>query len=198
MIVFTGLVADLGTLEEIEAGTEGARLSIASALASEVQAGDSVSVNGVCLTATTVEGGRFSVEAMNETLQRTALGSAQPGDPVNLELAVRADSRLGGHIVQGHVDGVGTVSGTREEGIARVVTVEADPALLRYVVEKGSVALDGVSLTVARVDEGSFDVWLIPETLERTNLSAAAQGRPVNLEVDIVAKYVEKLVGAPS
>lgn len=198
MIVFTGLVADLGTLEEIEAGTEGARLSIASALASEVQAGDSVSVNGVCLTATTVEGGRFSVEAMNETLQRTALGSAQSGDPVNLELAVRADSRLGGHIVQGHVDGVGTVSGTREEGIARVVTVEADPALLRYVVEKGSVALDGVSLTVARVDEGSFDVWLIPETLERTNLSAAAQGRPVNLEVDIVAKYVEKLVGAPS
>ncbi len=196
--MFTGLVADLGTLEEIEAGTEGARLSIASALASEVQAGDSVSVNGVCLTATTVEGGRFSVEAMNETLQRTALGSAQPSDPVNLELAVRADSRLGGHIVQGHVDGVGTVSGTREEGIARVVTVEADPALLRYVVEKGSVALDGVSLTVARVDEGSFDVWLIPETLERTNLSAAAQGRPVNLEVDIVAKYVEKLVGAPS
>ena len=196
--MFTGLVADLGTLEEVEAGDEGARLSIGSALASEIQAGDSVSVNGVCLTATTVEGGRFSVEAMNETLHRTSLGSVQPGDAVNLELAVRADSRLGGHIVQGHVDGVGTVSGTREEGIARVVTVEADPALLRYVVEKGSVALDGVSLTVARVDEGSFDVWLIPETLERTNLSAAAPGRPVNLEVDIVAKYVEKLVGAPS
>ena len=196
--MFTGLVADLGTLEEVEAGDEGARLSIGSALASEIQAGDSVSVNGVCLTATAVEGGRFSVEAMNETLQRTSLGSVQPGDAVNLELAVRADSRLGGHIVQGHVDGVGTVSGTREEGIARVVTVEADPALLRYVVEKGSVALDGVSLTVARVDEGSFDVWLIPETLERTNLSAATPGRPVNLEVDIVAKYVEKLVGAPS
>jgi riboflavin synthase len=196
--VFTGLVADLGTLEAVETSDEGASLSIGSALAPEVQAGDSVSVNGVCLTATSVEGGRFDVEAMNETLQRTALGSAQAGDPVNLELAVRADSRLGGHIVQGHVDGVGTVSGTREEGIARVVTVEADPGLLRYVVEKGSVALDGVSLTVARVDEGSFDVWLIPETLERTNLSAAAPGRPVNVEVDIVAKYVEKLVGSTS
>jgi riboflavin synthase len=196
--VFTGLVADLGTLEEIESGDEGARLSISSALAGEIEAGDSVSVNGVCLTATALDGSRFSVEAMNETLQRSSLGSARAGDPVNLELAVRADSRLGGHIVQGHVDGVGTVSGSREDGIARVVTVEADPALLRYVVEKGSVALDGVSLTVARVDEHSFDVWLIPETLERTNLSQAAPGTPLNVEVDIVAKYVEKLVGSTS
>ena len=196
--MFTGLVADLGTLEEIESGEEGARLSISSALAGEIEAGDSVSVNGVCLTATALDGSRFSVEAMNETLQRSSLGSARAGDPVNLELAVRADSRLGGHIVQGHVDGVGTVSGSREDGIARVVTVEADPALLRYVVEKGSVALDGVSLTVARVDDSSFDVWLIPETLERTNLSQAAPGTPLNVEVDIVAKYVEKLVGSSS
>ncbi|MFM8560699.1 MAG: riboflavin synthase [Solirubrobacterales bacterium] len=198
MIVFTGLVADLGTLEEVEAGDEGARLSIASALVGEMESGDSVSVNGVCLTATEVGDGRFVAEAMNETLQRSSLGSARAGDRVNLELAVRADSRLGGHIVQGHVDGVGTVSGSREDGIARVVTIEADPGLLRYVVEKGSVALDGVSLTVARVDDSSFDVWLIPETLERTNLSAAAAGRPLNVEVDIVAKYVEKLVGSPS
>jgi riboflavin synthase len=196
--VFTGLVADLGTLEEIDSGEAGARLSISSALAGEIEAGDSVSVNGVCLTATALDGSRFSVEAMNETLQRSSLGSARAGDPVNLELAVRADSRLGGHIVQGHVDGVGTVSGSREDGIARVVTVEADPALLRYVVEKGSVALDGVSLTVARVDDSSFDVWLIPETLERTNLSQAAPGTPLNVEVDIVAKYVEKLVGSSS
>ncbi|MFM9139588.1 MAG: riboflavin synthase [Solirubrobacterales bacterium] len=196
--MFTGLVADLGTLEEVEAGDEGARLSIASALAGEMESGDSVSVNGVCLTATEVGDGRFVAEAMNETLQRSSLGSARAGDRVNLELAVRADSRLGGHIVQGHVDGVGTVSGSREDGIARVVTIEADPGLLRYVVEKGSVALDGVSLTVARVDDSSFDVWLIPETLERTNLSAAAAGRPLNVEVDIVAKYVEKLVGSPS
>ncbi|MFM9023631.1 MAG: riboflavin synthase [Solirubrobacterales bacterium] len=196
--MFTGLVADLGTLEEVEAGDEGARLSIASALVGEMESGDSVSVNGVCLTATEVGDGRFVAEAMNETLQRSSLGSARAGDRVNLELAVRADSRLGGHIVQGHVDGVGTVSGSREDGIARVVTIEADPGLLRYVVEKGSVALDGVSLTVARVDDSSFDVWLIPETLERTNLSAAAAGRPLNVEVDIVAKYVEKLVGSPS
>ena len=194
--MFTGLVADLGTLEEVEAGDEGARLAIASELVGEMEPGDSVSVNGVCLTATDVGDGRFVAEAMNETLQRSSLGSVRPGDRVNLELAVRADSRLGGHIVQGHVDGVGTVSGSREEGIARVVTIEADPGLLRYVVEKGSVALDGVSLTVARVDGSSFDVWLIPETLERTNLSAAAAGKPLNVEVDIVAKYVEKLVGS--
>lgn len=196
--MFTGLVGDLGTLEEVEAGDQGARLSIASALVGEMESGDSVSVNGVCLTATEVGDGRFFAEAMNETLQRSSLGSARAGDRVNLELAVRADSRLGGHIVQGHVDGVGTVSGSREDGIARVVTIEADPGLLRYVVEKGSIALDGVSLTVARVDDSSFDVWLIPETLERTNLSAAAAGRPLNVEVDIVAKYVEKLVGSPS
>ena len=196
--MFTGLVADLGRLEAVEATDEGARLVIGSGLAPEVEAGDSVSVNGVCLTATLVEEGRFSVDAMNETLDRTALGAARPGDAVNLELAVRADSRLGGHIVQGHVDGVGTVSAVREEGIARVVTVGADPALMRYVVEKGSVALDGVSLTVARVDADGFDVWLIPETVERTNLDSVAPGTPLNLEVDIVAKYVEKLVGAAS
>lgn len=196
--MFTGLVADLGAVEEVQAGDEGARLAISSELASEIEPGDSVCVNGACLTATEVGDKTFSVEAMNETLERTALGSARAGDRVNLELAVRADSRLGGHIVQGHVDGVGTVTGTREEGIAKVVTVEADPALLRYVVEKGSLALDGVSLTVARVDGSSFDVWLVPETLERTSLAGAGIGKRLNIEVDIVAKYVEKLVGAPS
>ncbi|MBU3674697.1 MAG: riboflavin synthase [Solirubrobacteraceae bacterium] len=193
--MFTGLVEDLGELEAIDAGSEGARLTIRSKLAPEIGAGDSVAINGVCLTATGIDGSSFDVEAMNETLARTALGSAEPGDRLNLELALRPDSRLGGHIVQGHVDGVGTVRGTREEGIARVVTIGADADLLRYVVEKGSVALDGVSLTVARVDGESFDVWLIPETLERTNLSAADSGAPVNIEVDIVAKYVEKLAG---
>ncbi len=193
--MFTGLVEDLGELEAIDAGSEGARLTIRSKLAPEIGAGDSVAINGVCLTATGIDGSSFGVEAMNETLARTALGSAEPGDRLNLELALRPDSRLGGHIVQGHVDGVGTVRGTREEGIARVVTIGADADLLRYVVEKGSVALDGVSLTVARVDGESFDVWLIPETLERTNLSAADSGAPVNIEVDIVAKYVEKLAG---
>lgn len=196
--MFTGLVEDLGTLEAIEAGADGARLTISSGLAGQVSEGDSVAVNGVCLTATGVDGSRFGAEAMNETLARTALGGVQPGDGVNLELALRADARLGGHIVQGHVDGVGTVTAVREEGIARVVTVSADGELLRYVVEKGSLAVNGVSLTVARVDGSSFDVWLIPETLERTNLASAGEGTPVNIEVDIVAKYVEKLAGGAS
>lgn len=196
--MFTGLVEDLGKLESVEAGAEGARLTISSSLAGGIAEGDSVAVNGVCLTATDVDGSSFGAEAMNETMSRTALGSLQAGDGVNLELALRADSRMGGHIVQGHVDGVGTVAATREDGIARVVTIAAGADLLRYVVEKGSVAVNGVSLTVSRVDDGSFDVWLIPETLERTNLDSAAEGTPVNIEVDIVAKYVEKLVGEKS
>jgi riboflavin synthase len=133
---------------------------------------------------------------MHETLRRSSLGSVEQGSSVNLELALRATDRLGGHIVQGHVDGVGVVAGTRAEGFARVVTVEADPPLLRYVVEKGSIAVDGVSLTVARVDDTSFDVSLIPETLERTTLGRAANGAIVNLEVDVMAKYAEKLLGA--
>ena len=139
---------------------------------------------------------RFGADVMQESLRRSALGAVEAGAGVNLELALRADARLGGHMVQGHVDGVGTVTGVRDEGFARVITVEAPGALLRYVVEKGSIAVDGVSLTVARVDDRGFDVSLIPETLERTTLGAAAPGRPVNLEVDILAKYVEKLTVA--
>ena len=132
---------------------------------------------------------------MHETLDRSTLGAVGAGAPVNLELAVRAADRLGGHIMQGHVDGVGTVAEVREDGFARVVTVRPeDPALLRYVVHKGSIALDGVSLTVARIDGESFDVSLIPETLERTTLGAAGAGTRMNLEVDVVAKYVEKLL----
>jgi riboflavin synthase len=132
---------------------------------------------------------------MHETLRRSTLGAVAAGARVNLELAVRAADRLGGHIMQGHVDGVGTVAAVREDGFARVVTVRAeDPGLLRYVVHKGSIALDGVSLTVARIDDESFDVSLIPETLERTTLGAAAAGARINLEVDVVAKYVEKLL----
>ncbi len=131
---------------------------------------------------------------MNETLRRSSLAEVRSGTKVNLELALAANARLGGHFVQGHVDGVGAVSAVRDDGFARVVTVEADPQLLRYVVEKGSITVDGVSLTVASIDEASFDVSLIPETLERTNLGTAAPGTPVNLEVDILAKYVEKLV----
>jgi riboflavin synthase len=192
--VFTGLVADLGTVAEVNATTDGVRLAILSPLAGELSDGDSVAVNGVCLTAVGVDGDRFAADVMNETLRRSSLAEVAAGAQVNLELPVRADDRLGGHIVQGHVDGVGAIRETREDGFARVVTIAADADTLRYVVEKGSIAVDGVSLTVTRVDEESFDVSLIPETLERTNLGAARPGAPVNLEVDILAKYVEKLV----
>jgi riboflavin synthase len=210
--VFTGLVEDLGTVTSVDATREGVRVAITSALAGELKEGDSVAVNGVCLTATMLKGGSrlapylralgtrlgggdlFGADVMNETLRRSSLSELEPGSRVNLELPVKPDSRLGGHIVQGHVDGVGAVAGIADDGFARRVTVAADPELLRYVVEKGSITVDGVSLTVASVNDTSFDVSLIPETLERTTLGATEEGTPVNLEVDIVAKYVEKLV----
>jgi riboflavin synthase len=191
--LFTGLVADLGTVAEVHSTNDGVRLAIESELARELSEGDSVSVNGVCLTAVGLCGDRFGADVMNETLRRSSLAEVQPGSRVNLELPLTPTARLGGHFVQGHVDGVGAIAAVREDGFARIVTIEADPGLLRYVVEKGSITVDGVSLTVARIDDHSFDVSLIPETLERTNLGAAAPGAPVNLEVDILAKYVEKL-----
>jgi riboflavin synthase len=209
--VFTGLVEDLGTVTSVAATRDGVRIAITSALAGELKEGDSVAVNGVCLTATMLKGGSrlapylralgtrrcngelFGADVMNETLRRSSLSELEPGSRVNLELPLKPDSRLGGHIVQGHVDGVGAVAGIADDGFARRVTVAADPELLRYVVEKGSITVDGVSLTVASVDDTSFDVSLIPETLERTTLGATEEGTPVNLEVDIVAKYVEKL-----
>jgi riboflavin synthase len=192
--MFTGLIEDLGELAELESNELGARLTIRSVLAGQLSEGDSVAVNGVCLTATEIDAESFSADAMNETLSRSSLGDAEPGSALNLELPVRANGHLGGHIVQGHVDGVGSIAATREDGIALVVTVAAAPELLRYVAEKGSIAVDGVSLTVARVDDQGFDVWLIPETTQRTNLGGAALGRTVNLEVDILAKYVERLL----
>jgi riboflavin synthase len=192
--VFTGLVADLGSVAALDATPDGVRLRVRTALAGELSDGDSVAVNGVCLTAVEPDRESFGADVMHETLRRSSLADVQAGTRVNLELPLRADERLGGHVVQGHVDGVGTIGAVREDGFARVVTIEADPALLRYVVEKGSIAVDGVSLTVAAIDETAFDVSLIPETLERTNLGTAAKGTPVNLEVDILAKYVEKLL----
>jgi riboflavin synthase len=188
--VFTGLVHRTGWVV-----SPGERLSIRAELIDLVP-GDSVAVNGVCLTATEVGDDGFDADVMPETLRRTSLGSLAEGDHVNLELPLRASDRLGGHIVQGHVDGLGTVEAVTEEGFARVVRIGAPPELLRYVVEKGSIAVDGVSLTVAEVDENGFSVSLIPETLERTNLGEAVEGRTVNLEVDVLAKYVEKLVPA--
>jgi riboflavin synthase len=194
--VFTGLVEDLGKVVSVEANDDGAVVTVSSALAAQVGEGDSVAVNGVCLTATRIEGESFAFDVMHESLRRSSLGALDAGSPVNLELALRADARLGGHIMQGHVDGVGSVSAVREDGFARIVTIDAAPEVLKYVVEKGSIAVDGVSLTVSRVDDTSFDVSLIPETLERTNLGGTEVDRTVNLEVDVVAKYVEKLVGA--
>jgi riboflavin synthase len=192
--VFTGLVQDLGTITVVDANAEGVRLAVRTTLSPEITEGDSVAVNGVCLTATDIVDGTFSADVMNESLRRTSLGAVGEGSTVNLELPLRPSDRLGGHFVQGHVDGVATVRELVEDGFARVVTFDAPADLLRYIVEKGSIAVDGVSLTVSAVDESSFSVSLIPETLERTTLGAAEPGRPVNLEVDVLAKYVEKLV----
>jgi len=191
-------VADLGTVAAVDAADDGVRLRVATALAGDLRDGDSIAVNGVCLTAIGADGDGFGADVMHETLRRSSLAEVTPGARVNLELPLRADERLGGHVVQGHVDGLGAIRAVREEGFARVVTIEADPALLRYVVEKGSIAVDGVSLTVASVDGDAFSVSLIPETLERTTLGAAGPGAPVNLEVDILAKYVEKLLPSSS
>ncbi len=192
--MFTGLVADLGEVKEIEHTGDGLRLTVTSRLAAEVGLGDSVAVNGVCLTATAVDGTAFTTEVMNETLRLSGLGEARVGSPVNLELAMRLDDRLGGHIVQGHVDGVGTVAEVLPDGFARRLTIKAPEQVLRYVVHKGSITVNGVSLTVAGSSDGSFTVSLIPETLERTNLGSAQPGDAVNLEVDVLAKYVERLM----
>ena len=192
--MFTGLVADLGTVTSVDATADGVRLAVSTALAPEIGEGDSVSVNGVCLTATAIAGGRFSADVMRETLRRSSLAEVAEGAEVNLERPLRAGDRLGGHVVQGHVDGVGTIAEVREDGFSRIVEISAPAETLRYVVEKGSIAVDGISLTVASVTDERFSVALIPETLERTNLGAAAPGQPVNLEVDVLAKYVEKLV----
>jgi riboflavin synthase len=192
--MFTGLVQERGRIVEVMPYDGGARLRIEAGCAAELSEGDSVLVSGVCLTATDPGRREFGADLSEETLGRTSLGALGAGDYVNLELAMRPADRLGGHIVQGHVDGIGTVAEVREAGLSREVLFDAPVELLRYVVEKGSVAVDGVSLTVTRVDGRGFEVALIPETLERTTLTDVAPGRRVNLEVDVIAKYVEKLV----
>jgi riboflavin synthase len=192
--MFTGLVAATGVVSTVERAGEGARLSVATPLAAELADGDSVAVNGVCLTARDAGEDSFAADVMAETLRRSSLGPLAAGDRVNLELPLRAGGRLGGHVVQGHVDGVGTVESLTDEGFARIVRIAAPEGILRYVVEKGSIAVDGVSLTVSAVDAEAFEVSLIPETLERTTLGALETGRSVNLEVDVLAKYVEKLM----
>jgi riboflavin synthase len=192
--VFTGLIEDVGTVESIDQGGDGVRLRISTQLGSQVGEGDSIAVDGCCLTATHVNGDGFETEAMNQTLSVTALGGIEEGSQVNLELAMKASDRLGGHIVQGHVDGVGTVISVEDDGFARRLRVELPPDLLRYVVDKGSITLNGVSLTIADLGDSWAEVSLIPETLERTNLTEAEPGSRLNVECDIVAKYVERLV----
>ena len=192
--MFTGLIQDVGEIRSLDTGPDGARLKIATSLAPEIALGDSVAVNGICLTATAVDDTGFETEAMNQTLTVTALGAVEAGDRVNLELAMRASDRLGGHIVQGHVDGVGEVTSLTDDGFAKRLRVGLDPVLLRYAIDKGSIALDGVSLTVAALGRDWLEVSLIPETLERTNLGTAAPGRKINVECDVIAKHVERLV----
>jgi riboflavin synthase len=195
--VFTGLVEDVGTVARVEprAGTCLIELRPAALPASELAIGDSIAVDGVCLTVTARDSEAFAVTAVDETLRRTTLGELAAGDPVHLERALRLGDRLGGHLVQGHVDGVGTIAGRRAAGDNLEVTVAAPPPLLRYVVEKGSIAVDGVSLTVVRADDNSFAVALIPHTVAVTALGQKEVGGRVNLEVDMIAKYVERLLG---
>jgi riboflavin synthase len=192
--VFTGLVQEKGTVAEVDRDSNGARISVTTGLAGELAEGDSVAVNGVCLTATRITPDSFGADVMEETLRRSSLGPLEAGGEVNLELALRAADRLGGHMVQGHVDGTGEVVSVTPEGFSSVVRISAGDEVLRYIVEKGSIAVDGVSLTVAEDGGDWFSVALIPETLDRTTLGSLEPGRRVNLEVDVLAKYVEKLV----
>lgn len=192
--MFTGLIEDVGTVETLERTDDGARLRVSSKLATDLALGDSIAVNGCCLTATSVGDGHFETEAMNQTLEVTALGDVEQGARVNLELAMRVNDRLGGHIVQGHVDGVGTVASVEDDGFARRIRVDLPTQLLSYVVDKGSITLNGVSLTVAELGDAWAEVSLIPETLERTNLGDLAPGDRLNVESDVIAKYVERLM----
>ena len=192
--MFTGLIADLGTVTALDRDPAGACIEIATVLVSQLREGDSIAVNGVCLTATEIGEESFQAQAMIETLERSSLGGLSDGSRVNLELPLRAQDRLGGHVVQGHVDGTGSISAVRDQGFARVIEIELEPRLMRYLVEKGSVTVDGVSLTISALGEDGFSVSLIPETQERTNLGATTEGAIVNIEVDVLAKHVERLI----
>jgi len=202
--MFTGIVAELGKVESVDSGNQGSRLRIATGLASELGQGDSVAVNGACLTATTVADGAFEADVMQQTLGLTTLGELAEGDAVNLELALRADDRLGGHVVQGHVDGTAELVSATDEGFARRLRFRLPADLLPLVVERGSIAIQGVSLTIAGLaptdDEGGdwIEVSLVSETLERTTLGALEPGDPVNVECDVLARYVQRLLPSVS
>ena len=193
--MFTGIVEELGVIRALRRGARSAVLSIgADTVLSDLKIGDSVAVNGVCLTATAVDGGGFTADVMHETLRRSSLGDLVPGSRVNLERALAANGRFGGHIVSGHIDGTGTIAEKRRDDNAVWYTVAAAPGLLRYVVEKGSIAIDGISLTVAAVEADRFSVSVIPHTAAVTLLGRKGPGDRVNLETDLIGKYVEKLL----
>jgi riboflavin synthase len=195
--VFTGIVRERGRVVSLAGGGDGLHIEIeASETAALTAIGDSVDVNGCCLTATAVQDGRFSVTAIPESLARSTLGELSEGDEVNLESPLRAGEPLGGHFVQGHVDDVGRVTAVEEEGESRRVWIEAAPEVLRYCVEKGSITVDGVALTITALRNDAFEVALVPHTLEITTLGSLAPGDQVNLEVDVLAKYVERLVAS--
>ena len=194
--MFTGLIAVLGTVERLAEGSTSCRLTVrAPQLLSGVKIGDSIAVNGVCLTVVHLRGDTFTADVMPETVRRTTLHLLQPGDRVNLEKALRPTDGLDGHIVQGHVEGVGTIQQIISEGNARVYRIQAPGELLRYIVEKGSIAVDGISLTVTETDDSGFGVSLIPHTAKMTTLGYKSAGDAVNLETDILARYVEKMLG---
>lgn len=192
--MFTGLVADKGKITSIAHGAESAVIEIQTKLRDELKIGDSISVNGVCLTAIELGTNSFKADVMVQTLKVTSLASLSVGEHVNLELATRADSRLGGHIVQGHVDGVALVKENSLGEKWNRFVIEVPPSLTKYIVNQGSICIDGVSLTVGEIKENSVTLWLIPETLEKTNLSEKSNGDKVNIEVDVIAKYVERLM----
>jgi riboflavin synthase len=193
--MFTGIVEELGTVVAVEDQGDAIRLTIgASTVLEDAGLGDSIAVNGCCLTVATREGDTWTADVMQETLDKTSLYGVRLGDRVNLERAVTAETRLGGHIVQGHVDGVGTVRSRTPSEHWEVVEIELPPGLTRYLVDKGSITVDGVSLTVVEARDDSFTVSLIPETLARTTLGSRQPGQRVNLEVDILAKHVERLL----
>lgn len=193
--MFTGIVEEMGAVRAVRRGVHSSVLSIgASAILSDLYVGDSVAVNGVCLTATSRDEDGFTADVMHETLNRSSLGALVPGSPVNLERAMAADGRFGGHIVSGHIDGTGTIAALRRDDNAVWYTVQAPPELLRYVVEKGSIAIDGISLTVASVEADRFSVSVIPHTIAVTTLGSKQAGSIVNLETDVIGKYVEKLL----
>ena len=193
--MFTGIIEEIGTVSAVKKGALQTRLSVSGEkIFGDLKIGDSVAVNGVCLTAAEISGKTFTADVMNETLNRSSLSGLKPGSHVNLERAMAADGRFGGHIVAGHVDGTGTVTDIKKDGNAVWYTIEADYTIIMYIVEKGSVAIDGISLTVAGVTDSSFSVSIIPHTAAETILSEKKCGDKVNLENDIIGKYVEKLM----